>query len=117
MSIWAGDFADDNWLSNTLSYNNTRSSVHEFGHALGLSHESASGWRNLMVQGAGGTNVTSSQRGSIIYNYQQGRLNKGSNSMIVGGARQPNPTYKYYNTNNKRFEVIHINSIGLNHKY
>lgn len=83
MSVWAGDFANDNWFSNTFSSNNTRSAVHEFGHALGLGHTNTR--RNLMVQGASGKNITSGQRSSSIYNYQKGRLNKGSNSMMIMG--------------------------------
>jgi RHS repeat-associated protein len=117
MSVWSGDFADNDWLSNNFSHNNTRSTIHEFGHALGLSHESASGWRNLMEQSRSGKNVTSGQRTSIIYNYQQGYINRGSNSMMIRGIKRPNPSYIYLNTDKRRFEAVHINAIGLNHKY
>ena len=117
MSVWSGDFADNDWLGNNLSYNKTRSAVHEFGHALGLTHETASGWRNLMSQGSRGSNVSSDQRVTAVYNYQQGYLNRGYNSMMIRGVLQPNPYYKYFNYARKRSEVIHINSIGLNHKY
>ena len=117
MSVWSGDFADNDWLGNNLSYNKTRSAVHEFGHALGLTHETASGWRNLMNQGSRGSNVSSDQRVTAVYNYRQGYLNRGDNSMMIRGVLQPNPYYKYFNYARKRSEVIHINSIGLNHKY
>lgn len=110
-------FADNDWLGNNLSYNKTRSAVHEFGHALGLTHETASGWRNLMNQGSRGSNVSSDQRVTAVYNYRQGYLNRGDNSMMIRGVLQPNPYYKYFNYARKRSEVIHINSIGLNHKY
>jgi hypothetical protein len=38
MTINADDYANNNWVSNTFSSNNTRSAVHEFGHAAGLYH-------------------------------------------------------------------------------
>lgn len=117
ISAWSGDFANDNWLSNTFSYNNTRSAVHEVGHALGLSHGSASGNRNLMTQRGDGSTVSSGQRTSAIYNYQQGLLNRGNNSMTIGGVKQPVSSYRYYDINQKRFVTIPLSSVGLKHKY
>jgi RHS repeat-associated protein len=78
ITIAASDYANDNWFSNNLSWNNTRSAEHEFGHAAGLSHESASGKRNLMTQRKGGTNVTSEQR--VIMQRRQNTINRGPNS-------------------------------------
>jgi RHS repeat-associated protein len=90
MNIYAGDYANDNMFSNNLSWNSTRSAVHEFGHAAGLTHGSASGWRNLMRQGGGGINVTPLQRGYLLRN--QNNINKGVNS--YGG--RPYPYMHYY---------------------
>ncbi|GHU89921.1 hypothetical protein FACS1894155_07600 [Bacteroidia bacterium] len=90
MTIAASDYANDNWLSNTFSSNNTRTAVHEFGHAAGLKHESASGWRNLMTQGGGGTNVTPQQRAIMMR--RQNTINRGTNSYYG----QPYPYVHYY---------------------
>jgi RHS repeat-associated protein len=90
MTVAASDYANDNWFSNIFSSNDTRTAVHEFGHAAGLRHESASGWRNLMTQGGGGSNVTSNQR-AIMLN-RSNSINRGPNSY----SRQPYPYAHYY---------------------
>ncbi|MDR1552214.1 MAG: hypothetical protein LBS69_01965 [Prevotellaceae bacterium] len=106
MTVYAGDYANDTWLSNTFSWNNTRTAVHEFGHAVGLNHESASGWRNLMTQKSGGTNLTDRQR--LIMLNRQTSINKGQNSY----HGQPYPYIHYYDFG---WHVVHINSVGLKH--
>jgi RHS repeat-associated protein len=78
VTLAESDYADDNWMSNNFSYNNTRTAVHEFGHAAGLDHNSASGFRNLMTQGQGGTNVTDGQRLKMFNS--RNNINRGSNS-------------------------------------
>ena len=36
MTLASSDFANNNWLSNNLSYNKTFTATHEFGHAIGI---------------------------------------------------------------------------------
>ena len=112
ISILASDYANDNWFSNTLSHNNTRSAVHELGHAAGLSHESGGGdVRNLMTQSRAGTSLIGSQRSSIISFYQKGYLNKGRNFLGSGRSKVP---YYYYSA--PGLSSVHINKIGFNHR-
>lgn len=112
ISILASDYANDNWFSNTLSHNNTRSAVHELGHAAGLSHESGGGdVRNLMTQSRAGTSLIGSQRSSIISFYQKGYLNKGRNFLGSGRSKVP---YYYYSA--PGLSSLHINKIGFNHR-
>ena len=99
MTVYAGDYANDNWLSNNLSWSNTRSAVHEFGHAAGLGHETASGRRNLMTQSGGGTNITSKQR-TIIWK-RQNTINNGPNSYFG----KPYPYVHGYNRLTKLWEI------------
>jgi hypothetical protein len=68
----------------------TRSAVHEFGHAAGLGHKSATGPFNIMNQGQYfGASVSSYQRQLMIQQYSSGGVNRGANSF------NPNP----YNPN------------------
>jgi RHS repeat-associated protein len=102
MTIYTGDYANDNWFSNTFSWNNTRSAIHEFGHAVGLSHESASGWRNLMIQKGGGTNVTSRQRAIMLR--RQNTINRGPNSYFG----QPYPYVHAFNIKTGKWETGNV---------
>ena len=92
INLAASDYANDNWFSNIFRSNNTQTAAHEFGHAAGLLHESASGQKNLMIQSGGGTNVTSGQRAMMIEN--QKSINRGPNSYM----RQPYPYVHDYKT-------------------
>jgi hypothetical protein len=85
MTIASIDYASDNWFSNTFFSNNTRTAVHEFGHAAGLGHPKDRAWRNLMNQRESGTNVTSDQRAKMWKN--RNTINRGNNSFF----RQPYP--------------------------
>ena len=76
MTLYAGDYRNDNWFSNSFLPNDTRSAVHEFGHAAGLIHSNLSG--NLMKQRSSGTNVTSEQR-EKMYD-RRNTINRGPNS-------------------------------------
>ncbi len=79
MNIASVDYANDNWFSKTFSSNNTRSALHEFGHAAGLfGHSSES--RNLMVQKGAGYDITSQQRGTMIS--RPAVINRGPNSYL-----------------------------------
>jgi RHS repeat-associated protein len=79
MTIAASDYANNNWFSNTFSWNNTRTAVHEFGHAAGLAHVSGLlNTFNLMKQNGSGESITSSQRTDMIYKWN--KINRGSNS-------------------------------------
>ncbi|GHV25129.1 hypothetical protein FACS1894176_02890 [Bacteroidia bacterium] len=94
----------DNWFSN-----NTRSAVHEFGHAAGLRHENANGLFNIMSQAGLGVHVTPELR-RIMYK-NQNLINRASNyegwgqqkrpysyyHPYVNGVRQTIPTYKVLN--------------------
>jgi len=99
ISVASVDYANDNLFSNTFSWNNTRSAVHEFGHTAGLTHESASGWGNLMTQKGSGTNVTSEQRLTMMNAVSS--INKGTNSYMG----RPNPYLHGYNPVTRRWET------------
>ncbi len=105
INVASVDYANDNWFSNTFSWNNTRTAVHEFGHAAGLTHESASGWGNLMTQRGDGTNVTSSQRQSMIN--RASSINKGTNSYIG----RPYPYLHGYNPVTRRWETATVHRV------
>jgi RHS repeat-associated protein len=106
MTLASSDFRNDNIISNMLP-NNTRTAVHEFGHAAGLSHESASGWRNLMTQGGGGANVTSNQRSTILQ--RRNSINRGSNSYLG----RPYPFIHYYDKRTRSNKVETVGNVGL----
>ena len=81
MTIASSDYANDNWFSNTFSSNNTRSAVHEFGHAAGLQHVSGfSNTFNLMKQSGLGSSISPSQRTTMINSWN--KINRGSNSYL-----------------------------------
>jgi len=85
MNIAASDFANDNLFSNMFSRNNTRSAVHEFGHAAGLNH--VSGVLNLMKQMGLFSYVSPAQRAEVYYN--RNKINRGSNSNSPWSAPYP----------------------------
>jgi len=105
INVASVDYANDNWFSNTFSWNNTRSAVHEFGHTAGLTHESASGWGNLMTQKGGSTNVTSEQRLSMMNTVSF--INKGTNSYMG----RPNPYIHGYNPETRRWETTTVHRL------
>ena len=80
MTLAASDYANNNWFSNTFFSNNTRTALHEFGHAVGLPHINAGTGNNLMTPGKNGTKVTFRQRQIMINS--SGTINKGSNSYM-----------------------------------
>ncbi|WP_455585614.1 RHS repeat-associated core domain-containing protein, partial [Bacteroides sp.] len=89
INVAASDYANDNWFSNTFFSNETRTAVHEFGHAAGLTHRSVgSSLGNLMTPVKNGTNVTSTQRQMMLN--VQGQINKGSN-YIMRDKKYPYP--------------------------
>ncbi|MBE8721561.1 hypothetical protein C4F40_12610 [Sphingobacterium sp. Ka21] len=108
ITLAESDFADDNWMSNNLSYNNTRTAVHEFGHAAGLDHGSASGFRNLMKQGGSGANITDGQRAKMFENRK--KVNRGNNSFLG----KPYPFLHMIEGN--KVTNGHINDVGLWYK-
>jgi len=107
MHISSSDYRNDNWFSNNFNSNNTRSGIHEFGHAAGLKHESATGFGNLMTQGSHETNVTSSQRLEMVEKRKQINLLPNSNN--------GNPYPYLHNFNNKtgKMEIGTIKQVGL----
>jgi RHS repeat-associated protein len=105
INVASVDYANDNWFSNTFSWNNTRSAVHEFGHAAGLTHESPSGWGNLMTQKGHGTNVTSEQRLTMVNAVSF--INKGTNSYMG----KPNPYLHGYNPVTRRWETTTVHRV------
>lgn len=102
INVASVDYAKDNWFSNTFSWNNIRSAVHEFGHAAGLTHESASGWGNLMTQKGGGSKVTSEQRLTMMS--AASYINKGTNSYMG----RPYPYLHGYNPVTRRWETTTV---------
>lgn len=123
MHVSRDDFHNDNWFSNTFFSNNTRTSTHEFGHALGLTHESAINGAessnydptNIMTQtGKGGTgnSLFSTQLNSIYTNWKNGKLNQWTNYQYINGVKHPNNGI-YDPTENK---VSHINKLGIYYK-
>ena len=103
MTLASSDFANNNWLSNNLSYNKTFTATHEFGHAIGLSHSQNP--FNIMKQGGVVHNSNSNQR--IIMLQQQNNLNKGSNYLEYMGRKIPYPYIHYNNL------VVDIYNLGL----
>ena len=103
MTLASSDFANNNWLSNNLSYNKTFTATHEFGHAIGLSHSQNP--FNIMKQGGVVHNSNSNQR--VIMLQQQNNLNKGSNYLEYMGRKIPYPYIHYNNL------VVDIYNLGL----
>jgi hypothetical protein len=99
MTLPSSDFRNDNVISNLLPYKREarRNAVHEFGHAANLTHETASGPRNLMTQKGLGFRVSSEQR-SIMYR-SQNKINQGVNSRMG----RPNPAALYYDPDKGRY--------------
>jgi hypothetical protein len=110
--LYSGDYPSNSWYS--PGFSNTRTAVHEFGHAAGLTHTNKR-W-NLMVQGGSGTNVTSGQRNNMIGG--RNNINRGPNSVTnpYTGKSYPYPYLHYYNKKRGRYEKAHINSVGLSTK-
>ncbi|MBW6479969.1 MAG: RHS repeat-associated core domain-containing protein [Bacteroidales bacterium] len=109
MTLPSSDFRNDNLISNLLpnKMGATRNAVHEFGHAAGLRHETATGPRNLMTQKGAGSRVSSEQR-SIMYR-SQNRINQGVNSRMG----RPNPAVLYYNPDTRRYEDRDLGFVGF----
>jgi RHS repeat-associated protein len=105
INVASVDYANDNWFSNTFSWNNTRSGVHEFAHAVGLEHESASGWGNLLTQRGGGTRVTSGQRRTMMN--AAFSINRGANSFMG----RPYPYMHGFNKKTGRWETGTVHSV------
>ncbi len=103
MTLASSDFADDNWLSNNLSYNKTFTATHEFGHAIGLPHSQNP--LNIMKQGGVFHNSSDKQR--IIMLQQQNNINRGVNYLNFGNRKIPYP-YIHYNS-----VVVDIYNLGL----
>lgn len=97
-----------------------RTSLHEFGHAAGLTHESSTGEWNLMDQGKlFGTSITSDQRRIMVEQHENGNINRGSNSYNPNpySSRSviiPNPHVTVIEGN--RRVIYHINRVGLRHR-
>ena len=103
MTLASKDFADDNWLSNNLSHNNTFTATHEFGHAAGLPHSKNP--FNIMKQGGVFHNSNSAQRKIMLQ--QQYNINRGSNSLNYMNRKIPYP-YVHYDNN-----IVDVYSLGL----
>ena len=103
MTLASSDFANNNWLSNNLSYNKTFTATHEFGHAIGLSHSQNP--FNIMKQGGVVHNSNSNQR--VIMLQQQNNLNKSSSYLEYMGRKIPYPYIHYNNL------VVDIYNFGL----
>lgn len=94
-----------------------RSASHEFGHAAGLDHQSASGFFNIMNPGGwiSGSGTSAAQR-AVMYQ-QRGNINKYPNStvMVPGIPNSPRIPYPYMHNRDKwgRPIVGHINQVGL----
>lgn len=91
----ASGFHNEGVLSKVFGVaNNTRSGAHEAGHTFGLEHPNPSdiGYsraNDIMVQGAKGTKFLSGSVQGIYNSWNNGALNKGTNSTTVGGGRAP----------------------------
>jgi hypothetical protein len=106
MHIRAEDYHNDNWLSNNLMSNNTRSAVHEFGHAAGLEHKD----QGLMLQGGQGRGITDYQRGEM-YN-KRGGINLLPNSQ----SGNPYPIIQNFNRNTGKMEMGTVQQVGFKYK-
>lgn len=108
MHLYSGDYPTNSWYS--PGWSNTRSAVHEFGHAAGLKHSS---YRNdLMRRANSGSNINSMQRLNMYRN--RNSVNKGFNSVTLHNGRKiPNPSMRAYNSKTHRYEKGHINNFGL----
>jgi RHS repeat-associated protein len=106
----AADFADKGSLMGYFGWSDTRTSTHEFGHLAGLSHESASGFSNLMKSGGSGTNVTPDQLKKVTYLGTNNGLNRGENYIRnpLTGKKSPNSTLM-----DMSGKAIHINQVGI----
>ena len=87
INLASSDYTNDNWFSNTFFSNNIQTALHEFGHAAGLTHDTATGLNNLMKQGSG-RNITSGQRSTMIY--MRSKINNGPN-YLKRYAKEPYP--------------------------
>lgn len=94
-----------------------RSTSHEFGHAAGLDHQSASGVFNIMNTGGwiSGSGTSDAQR-AMMYQ-RRGNINKYSNSAVMtpGNPYSPRIPYPYLHNRDRwgRPTVGHINQVGL----
>ncbi|WP_455963819.1 RHS repeat-associated core domain-containing protein, partial [Bacteroides bouchesdurhonensis] len=103
MTIASSDYANDNWFSDHFSWNTTKTAVHEFGHAAGLTHEDVKGNNDLMQQGNAGTKVTSYERALLIIRSHS--INRGPNAFLGKPypfvhdpiSKQTYPVYKLLN--------------------
>ena len=77
INLASSDYTNDNWFSNTFFSNNIQTALHEFGHAAGLTHGTATGLNNLMVPIRSGMNVTSGQRSTMMN--VRSKINSGPN--------------------------------------
>lgn len=92
-----------------------RTASHEFGHAAGLDHKSASGFLNIMNTGGwtSGGGTTAKQR-AMMYQ-QRGNINKYPNSVVMmpGIPNSPRIPYPYLHHPQTGRRVGTINSVGL----
>ncbi|MDU1893067.1 MAG: RHS repeat-associated core domain-containing protein, partial [Dysgonomonas sp.] len=85
---------------NGIFSDNTRSGIHEFGHALGLEHPDPKGLGNnpkndVMFQGGEGKKIMGGAVKNAYDNWKAGNLNKGRNYMTFDGKKLPYPVVKY----------------------
>src|SRR5690606_14961626 len=109
ITVYSGDYPTNSWYSQ--GWSNTRTAVHEFGHAAGLTHTDER-W-NLMVQGGRWTNVTSDQRETMLRACNN--INRGPNFAVDPntGKKIPYPYLQFYNYKTHTYESAHINRVGL----
>lgn len=98
---------------NGILGNNTKTAVHEFGHALGLEHPDPKsiGYnpsKDVMVQGKdAGNRFTGGDMVRAYDNWRNGRLNKGRNYMTFDGKKLPYPAL------NNRGYILNIQKVGF----
>ena len=111
--VASSDYPEKGTMSGLVGWSNTRTTVHEVGHAAGLEHFKGFGMGNIMKQGGSGTSFNSEQMGTMYKN--RGSINRGSNSLSnpYTGQKSPNPSIINYNINIRGYERAHINNVGL----